>query len=91
MKVTKEEPVIVRNEGQDIGTLNVPEIKNFQISYRHKYVTAYDLSEIWGIVLAQATRTIKKTNQKFLRSAVLMLARRYRTDIVFTRNSLQGQ
>ena len=45
MKVTKEEPVIVRNEGQDIGTLNVPEIKNFQISYRHKYVTAYDLSE----------------------------------------------
>ena len=45
LKVTKEVPVIVRNEEQYIGTSDVPDIKTFQISERHTDVTAYDFSE----------------------------------------------
>ena len=41
MKVTKEVPVIVMNKEQDIGTSDIPYLKNFQSSERHTYVTAY--------------------------------------------------
>ena len=91
MKVTKEVPVLVSNEEQYIGTSDVPYLKTFQISECHTDVTAYALSERWVISLAQATITLKKTTQKFLRIAVLPLASRYRTDRLFTRKTLQGQ
>ena len=45
MKVTKGVLVLVRNEVQDIGTSDVPDIKTFQSSEWHIDVTAYDLSE----------------------------------------------
>ena len=44
MKATKEVPVLVRNEDQDIGISDLPDIKTFQSSERHIYVTLYDLS-----------------------------------------------
>ena len=91
MKATKEVPVLVRNKEWDIGASDVPDINIFQISERHTDVTAYDLSERWGISLCQATRKLKNTRQKLLRSAVLLLARGYRTDRVFTTNALQGK
>ena len=84
-------PVLVRDEEINIGTSYVPYIKTFQISECHTEVTTYDLSDIWGISLSQATRTLKKTMQKFLRSAFLPLARRYCNYIVFTIKKPQGQ
>ena len=61
MNVTKEVPVLVRNEEQDIGTSDILDLKTFQISERYKYVTTYIFSDQWGIILAYATRTLKKT------------------------------
>ena len=91
MKATKGMPVLVRNEEQDIGTSDVRNKNIFQILERYTYITAYDFSEPWGISLSQATKTLKNTTQKFLRSVILPLARRYRTDRVFTRKTLQGK
>ena len=66
-------PVLGRNEERDIGTLDVPDLKTFHISECHTDVTAYDLSEQWGIILSQDTRTLNKTTKKFLCSAVIPL------------------
>jgi len=41
--------------------------------------------------LKAATTTLRKTTQRFLRSAILPLSRRYRTDMMFERKTLQGQ
>ena len=60
MEVTKELMVLVRDEDRDIGTSDVPDLKTFQSSGRHTYVTTYDLSEQWGIRLSQDTRKIKR-------------------------------
>ena len=35
MKVTKEVLVLIKNEEQDIGTSDVPNLKTFHISERH--------------------------------------------------------
>ena len=43
-----------------------------------------------GLVYPQLQKTLNKTTQKFLRSAILPLSRRYRTDRVFSRKTLQG-
>ena len=90
-KVTKEVPVLVRNEDIDIGTSYLPYLNNLQISERHKNFTTYDLSELWEISLDQDTITIKKTMQKLLCSDVILLTWRYHTGRVFTRNTLQGK
>ena len=84
LKATKEVLVIVRKKERDIGTSDVPDLKTFQSSEHHTDVSAYDLSERWGISLSQATITLKKTMQKFLCSTVIPLARIYRTDRVLT-------
>ena len=69
---------------------DVPFTHAFQSSDRHTDVTTQDISERWGICVPSATKTLKKTNQKFLRSAVLPLSIRYRTDRVFSRKTLLG-
>ena len=74
----------------DLGKSDVPYTHAFQSSDRNTDVTAQDLSERWGISVPAATKTLKKTTQKFLRSAVLPLSRRYRTDRVFIRKTLLG-
>ena len=75
-KVTKEVLVLVSNEDIAIGTSDVTDLNTFHISERHTDVTAYTLSEKLVIILSQATKTLKKTTQKFLCSVVIMLARR---------------
>ena len=72
------------------GTTDVTSVPTFQSTDRHSDVTALELSERWGISIAAASKTLKKTTQKFLRSAVLPLGRRYRMDRVFTRKTLTG-
>ena len=89
VKVTKEVPVLVRNEERDIGNLDILYLNTFQTSECHTDITAYNLSEQWFISLSQATRTLKKTTQKFFLFATLPLAKRYHTIIVFTRKTLK--
>ena len=67
----------------DIGDVDIHHPNTFQSKGRHTDVSAPDLSERWCISIAQATATLKNTTQKFLRSAILPLARRYRADRMF--------
>ena len=69
--------VIAMDEERYIGTSDVPDHKTFQSSERRTDVTAYNLSDQWGIILARATRTLKNTMQNIFHSAVLLLDRRY--------------
>ena len=83
--------MLVRNEERDIATSDITDLNILQSSERHTDVTTYDLSDLWAINLSQATRTLKKTTEKFLHSAVIPMDRRYLMDRVFTRKTLQGK
>ena len=59
-------------------------------SKRHSSTAPEDVSERWGISLAQATLTLKATTQKLVRSAVMPLARRHRADHMFDVRRVHG-
>ena len=80
-----------RNESIDPGLTDVPTLSTFQSKGRHSDVSPQQLSERWGISLKAATATLRKTTQRFMRSAILPLSRRYRTDMMFERKTLRGQ
>ena len=81
---------LTRDSNIDPGNTDATLLPTFQSSDRHSDVTPQSLSERWGISLQAASKTINKTTQRFLRSAVLPLGRRYRTDRMFTRKTLSG-
>ena len=58
--------------------INVFTPTTFQSSQRHLMVDASSLSDRWGISVAQAALTLKANNQKYVLSAILPLAWRYR-------------
>ena len=78
---------LLRDENIDSGKTDLPNTNTFVSTNRHCDVMAYDLSERWGISLKAAINTLKKTTQRFLRSAVLLLSRRYCTDMMFERKT----
>jgi len=82
---------IIRDDTIDVGTTDVPNTNAFHSSGRHSDVSPEALSERWCISLKAASNTLKKTTQRFLRSAILPLSRRYRTDMMFERKTLRGQ
>jgi hypothetical protein len=82
---------LIRDETIDPGNTDAPILPTFQSSDRHSDVSPQLLSERWGISIPTAMNTLKKTTQRFLRSAVLPLARRYRTDRMFSRKTLSGE
>ena len=88
---TINEEMITRDERIDPGTSDAPEPNTFQSSGRHSDVSPQELSNRWGISLNAAMATMRKTTQRFLRSAILPLSRRYRTDMMFERKTLRGQ
>ena len=57
---------------------------------RNSSTTLEDLSERWRTILAQAALNLKATTQKVTRSAIMPLARRYRSDQMFEVKSIQG-
>ena len=75
-KTTKMETIPTPNEDL-IGRGDIPIIKTFQSSDRNSDVSPQSLSERWGISIPTAALTLKKTTQRFLRSAILPLGRRY--------------
>ena len=62
---------------------DIPSSKTFTSKERHNMVTPEDISNRWFIGLAQASKTIKHTTQRILRSAVLPLACRYKVDRMY--------
>ena len=92
--IVDDEPVkksLRRDLSIDPGTSDAPVLHTFQSSERHADVTPQQLSERWGIILSAASKTLQKTTQKFQRSAILPLSRRYRADRVFSRKTLSGE
>ena len=81
---------IITKSNLDIGKTDILRPNTFQSTKRHTDVSPEDLSERWCISIPQAIRTLKKTSQKFLRSALLPLSRRYRADRMFQRKTLVG-
>ena len=79
VRISDMKQTIVKNSEET----NVFTPTTFQSSQRHSTVDASSLSARWGISVAQATLTLKTTAQKYVRSALLTLARRYRVDHMF--------
>lgn len=77
---------VQEDEKQDL-----PSMPTFQSKKRHTDVSPQDLSERWHIGIGQATETLKRTTQRFVRSAVLPLGRRYRADRMFQLPQLKGE
>ena len=90
-KNKNEQEALVRPSILQDKNTDVQELHTFQSSSRHSDVSAHDLSERWFIGLNQATKTLQKTTQNLLRSAVLPLSRRYRADRMFRRKTLNGK
>ena len=89
-KISSLKRLELGNSSIDLGKSDMPITHIFQSSDRNLDVTAQYLSERWGISISTAANTLKKNAQEFLRSAVLLLSRRYRTDQVSTRKTLRG-
>ena len=70
---------------------DVIEAHTFESKERHTSVTPQDLSERWCIGLGQATETLKRTTQRIVRSAVMLLARRYQADKMYKKPQLRGE
>ena len=93
-------PVMTRPEEkliQHISKVEVSEGKSditlprtFQTKGRHSDVSPQDLSERWGISVAQAALTLKATTQKYMRSALMPLSRRYRVDRYFQKKTFKA-
>ena len=64
--------------------------RTFLSSARHTNTTPEDLSEIWNISIEQAKMTLDATTQNHVRSAIMPLSRRYRTDRMFEPKRLLG-
>lgn len=62
--------------------------KTFLSKQRHSMVTPEEISDRWQIGLKQAKETLDATTQRYVRSALLPLSRRYRSDRHFYRNHL---
>ena len=63
--------------------LDIPSTRTFQSKECHSSVAPSHLNERWYIGLGQTTQTLKVTTQRLMHSAMLPLARRYRTDRMF--------
>ena len=74
----------------DIGDADVSRPNVFMSTNRHTDVSAEDLSERRCIIFKTAKETLNKTTQKFIRSALLPLSRRYMADRMFRKKTLSG-
>ena len=80
-RVATVEPQI--STGKILREAEVQPQRTFISKDRHSNMTPEDLSERWGISVAQAALTLKATTRRLLRSAVMPIARRYRVDRMF--------
>ena len=57
--------------------------RDFLSEEQHSNTTPADLSERWRISVAQAALTLKAITQKFVRSKIVPISRRYQEDCMF--------
>ena len=69
----------------------IPARKTFVSNERHRKVSADPLSELWHIGPKRAKATIDATTQNGIRSAILPLSRRYRSDRMYNVKQLRGR
>ena len=79
VRIVMSDDAVIRS----IAQVDVKDPKTYNSKERHSSVTAEDLAQKWSISVAQAAMTLKATTQRFLRSAVMPLARMYRADRIF--------
>ena len=74
-----------------ISVIDVEERKTFASKERNPVIAKETLSERWNIGLVQAQQTLQVTTQRGVRSAILPLIRRYRTDRMYNAKKLRDQ
>ena len=76
---------------RNISAIDVEARKTFVSNERHSAITSEQLCERWNIGLNHAKQTLKVTTQRGVRSAILPLSQRYRTDRMYNQRKLRGQ
>ena len=76
---------------RNIEAVDVQERKTFISNERHTSITSDQLGHRWNIGMKQAQQTLRVTTQQGVRSAILPLSRRYRTDRMFNQKKLRNQ
>ena len=72
-------------------TENIPARRTFVSTERHTQSTADAIAELWYIGHKKANATMMATTQNGVRSAILPLSRRYRSDRVYNLKKLSGR
>ena len=75
----------------ELSSTDLPLTSTFQSSSRNTDVSPEDISERFFITIKTAKETLKRTTQKFLRSALLPLSRSYRADRMYSYKRLSGE
>ena len=90
VQVEPKPPLPQTRDITSTGTSDIPDLYTFQSNNRHSDVTPESLSERWGISIAAAKQTLKRTTQRFVLSALLPLSLRYRLDMIFDAKRLSS-
>ena len=86
---TKQQVSLADEQVYTMKDVSMPQ--TFLSKNRYSSTTAEDLSEIWGLSIYQAALTLKATTQKLTRSALMPLAQRYRSDLMFDVIRIHGK
>ena len=70
---------------------DVPSRRTFISTERHKKLSAESISDLWCIGIKRARNTLNATTQRGIRSAILPLSRRYRSDRRYNMKRLNGK
>jgi hypothetical protein len=84
-------PDLLAEQLRVVSQVDVPRLRTFVSDKRYSAITAPELSERWHIGNRQAKDTLTATTQKYTRSAILPLSRRYRSDRNFYRRHLNHE
>ena len=69
----------------------IPARRTFIDRERHRLHTAQSIAEMWNIGLQKAKQTIEASTQNGIRSALMPLTRRYRSDRMYNIKRLRGR
>ena len=70
---------------------DVPSRRTFVSTERHNRLSAESIADLWCIGIKRARNTINTTTQRGIRSAILPLSRRYRSDRRYNMKRLNGR
>ena len=80
----------LKSDQQTYGLTDAPPRNSFVSDERHNKLNADGLAENWCIGPIKAMATLRATTQRFKRSAILPISRRYRTDRFYDMKRLDG-